>query len=153
MIVRLTELLVVTGLFLSAAARAETVQCSGAAATYPPTKIEVSVDMDKGQSWLRWIYPDGLGITQGQTMNQRKYPGPNTVRYQSDSSGQVALEIPIASAPPLQGTFTHSAQGLNAVPVTCELFGKIPNAPICPKNKDAALLRAMDTAQSLDDVE
>jgi hypothetical protein len=141
-------------LIFALSARAEVFQCKGTAATSPPTKIEVNIDMDKGKSSLRWVYPDGTGITQGQSINRRKYvPGTNTVSYLDQGSSRISLEVPITTTSPLKGVFTHSPQGLSAVPMDCELFGTIPAAPLCPKNKDSALLSAMDTAQTMDEVE
>lgn len=132
---------------------AEVVDCKGSASTSPPTKIEISIDMDKEKSFLRWIYPDGTGITQGQNLNLRKYQGSTSVRYTNQGSTRLFLQVPISSEPSLKGNFTYSAQGLNSVPVECEISGSIPAAPVCPKNKDQALLKAMDTAESINEIE
>lgn len=145
-------LFIVATLFGASAVRAEVIECKGAANTSPPTKIEVSVDMDKGKSSLRWVYPDGTGITQGQSINRRKFDGAN-VKYMDQGSSRVFLQIPAATTTTAQGAFTHAPQGLNAVPVDCEVFGSIPAAPVCPKDKDRALLSAMDTAETVEQIE
>lgn len=131
---------------------AEVVECKSSANA--PAKIEVLVDMDKGKSFLRWIYPDGTGITQGQSMNRRKFDvnGAN-IKYLDQGSTRVFLQIPANSISTAKGAFTHVAQGLDSVPMDCEVFGAIPAAPVCPKNKDRALLAAMDTAETIDEIE
>ena len=137
-------------LFLSHAGRAEVVECKGDAPTSPPTKIEVFVDMDAERSHLRWVYPDGHGITQGQSLNKRKYFGPN-LRYVG--SNRVFLQLPSASVETTSGIFTHAPQGLENVKVECEISGGLPKAPICPTNPGRALLAAMDSAQEIDELE
>ena len=148
----LKYLFIVAVLSGTSAVRAEVVECKGAANTSPPTKIEISVDMDRGKSSLRWVYPDGTGITQGQSINRRKFEDSN-VKYMDQGSSQVFLQIPATTSSTAKGAFTHAPQGLNSVPVDCELFGAIPAAPVCPKDKDRALLSAMDTAETVEQIE
>lgn len=145
-------LLVAVALIGASPLRAEVIECKGAVSTSPPTKIEIAVDMDKGKSSLRWVYPDGTGITQGQSINRRKFEGTN-VKYMDQGSSRVFLQIPAATNSNAKGTFTHAPQGLNSVPVDCEVFGAIPAAPLCPKDKDRALLSAMDTAETVEQIE
>lgn len=132
--------------------RAEVLTCSGQAPTTPQTGIEVSVDMDKGTSFLRWLYPDGTRVTQAQDINRRKYSR-DTLMYVGAGSPRVFLQVPLTNSPQVDGTFSHPPQGLNAVPVKCEIFGTIPRGPACPKDKDIALLRAMDIAVDISEIE
>lgn len=150
----LTQFTLALSSLLTIQARAEVLACSGQAPTTPQTGIEVSVDMDKGTSFLRWIYPDGTRITQAQDMNRRKYSG-DMLMYVGGISGspRVYLQIPLTDYTRANGTFSHLPQGLNAVPVKCEIFGTIPRGPVCPKTPDIALLRAMDTAVEINGIE
>lgn len=137
-------------LFFSHFGRAEVVECKGDAPTSPVTKIEVLVDMDAGKSHLRWVYPDGHGITQGQSLNKRKYLGSN-LRYVG--SKRIFLQVPSTSSGVTKGIFTHAPQGLDNVKVECEISGSLPKAPTCPTNPGRSLLAAMDSAQEIDELE
>lgn len=137
-------------LFCGQVVRAEILECKGDAATSPSTKIEVLVDMEAGKSHLRWVYPDGYGITQGQSLNKRKYIAQN-LRYVG--SKRVFLQIPSSSIGKVQGVFTHAPQGLENVKVECEILGKLPSPPTCPSNPSRSLLSAMGSAQEIDELE
>ena len=136
-------------LFVSSV-RAEIIECKGAAPTFPPTTVEVMVDMNAGKSHLRWVYPDGHGITQGQSLNKRKYIGSN-LRYVG--SPRVFLQIPNGSSVKADGFFTHAPQQLENIKVKCDISGNLPKPPACPSNPSKALLSAMGTAEELDDLE
>ena len=137
----------------SVASSAETLICkSGPISKASSTTIEITVDMDKGKSFLRWVPADGMGVLQGLSLTRRRYQA-NDVRYTDTGSTNVFLEVPVTNNPKISGSFTHEPQQLSGIPVNCDLYGSIPAGPKCPKAKDSALLKAMDTAETLDEVE
>lgn len=150
------EAFLLWAVLFSAGASAEFIECKGGRApTLPPTEIEVSVDMDKGKSFVSYIYPDGSRILHGLSLSRRKYPNANSVRYLDLGSDRVFLEVPLTGGSLVKGAFSHLPQELDAVSLDCEIFGSIPSGPRCPSlaDKDRALLRAMDTAETLDEIE
>lgn len=136
-------------------AMAESLECKGQTVSDPVRRIEVSVDMDRGTSTLRHVLPDGSGVLQGIGLNQRKYESPKSVMYTYEGSTRVYLQVPVARSSRVSGIFTHAPQGLISVPMECEVFGDIPAGPSCPAaaQKDGALLKAMDVAEKVDDIE
>lgn len=138
-------------LWFSASAHAEVVTCKSDASV-APLNLEVSVDMDKGKSTLRRVFPNGTGVTQGLDIHRRGHDGDST-KYSAGRDARVFLQIPSSSTATAKGTFTHAPQRLNAIPVDCEILGEIPAGPICPKNLDGALFQAMDTAETIDEIE
>lgn len=140
---------------LSVHAKAESVECNGRMPSPSRTTFVVSVDMDRGKSSIRFLLEDGTRYSQSLGFNKRKYQGAEAVVYSADGSDRVYLRLPLQGSGILTGSFTHAPQLLNDIPMTCELIGDIPRAPLCPaeSRRDQVLLKAMDDAEKVEDIQ
>ncbi len=137
--------------FISGIVRAESLECKGSVPPENTTSFQINLNVDHPgtKNTIEYFLPDGSSHLQALGIDKRKYQGSKVV-YVDSFNPSVNIAVEMQNNKILKATYTNVKAGYDALALTCDLFGQIPERIPCADDKDLALVDALKNSNDLE---